>query len=185
MGVSFPIFSIIGILVLLALSGLIPLGIFLIIRSIRRRRSRNVKVSKAWCILTVLCIVVVAVSWIFNIGWYRVILTWSLLPVVHAILFAVLGFIAARRVSYSKKLKALMIFCASTYLSAYLLLPDGGDYGGMYFFFGLVRNNALATVMMYVAFACFVANIVFMILTCVEMRRCKRKLDWDEGEPLS
>ena len=70
-------------------------------------------------------------------------------------------------------MKKYIILSCTTYLLSYLLFPDGGDIGSMYLFFGLIRNDMIANIMMYIAPIIFIVNITVLILECLELKKCK------------
>ncbi|MBQ8541675.1 MAG: hypothetical protein IJ435_09420 [Clostridia bacterium] len=120
-------------------------------------------------ILTLISLFIAALSWVLNIGWLRVIMTFMLVPFIHAIVFFVVNFSAAKFVSQSPKIKKLNLFFIITYLLLYIFLPDGGDVGGLYLFFGLIHNDILAYVGEFVSSVAFVAHVVFLIMQVIEM----------------
>ena len=95
-------------------------------------------------LLTLLCIAIAAASWIFNMGWIRFIMTFLLIPFIHAIVFFLVNLFSSKYIQKSKKSRNIYIMLCITYLLFYLLLPDGGDVGEMYVFFGLIHNNILS-----------------------------------------
>ena len=61
-----------------------------------------------------------------------------------------------------------------TFLLCYIFLPDGGDYGEMYFFFGLIKSNVLSRIAEYIAEVAFIVHFVLFILQIVEMVKLKK-----------
>ena len=141
----------------------------------KRKFIRSDKSARLWYLITIFSVLLVCVSWIFNIGWYRIILIWSTIPFIHIVLFMLANFSAAKYFSKSKKIRIYTILSIASFISANLLFPDGGDIGGMYCFFGLIRNDLLATIAAYISMHCFFLNIVILILELVESVKCKRR----------
>ncbi len=173
MDIRFPIIPILIIFVMCA----VVIGIVIAVRSILKECKRD-KVNgngteKKWYTFIILSVIIMFLSWIFNMGWYRVILTWVPLPLIHTIVFLLINIRAANNVSSLKSLRKYIILSCITYLLPYLLFPDGGDIGGMYLFFGLIRNDTIANIMMYVTPIIIIANITILIFEYLELRKCK------------
>lgn len=171
MGMSLPIIPIIGILVISAVVIAIVIGLRYVLKELKGDKNTNYKASKGWLVITILSVVVMALSWLFNMGWYRVILIWIPLPLIHTIFFLVINIRASGKVLAFPKLKKYIILSCITFLLGYLIFPDGGDVGGMYLFFSLIRNDTVANIMMYVAPIIFIANIVILVLEYVELSK--------------
>jgi hypothetical protein len=114
-------------------------------------------------------------SWIVNIGWYRIILTWIPIPLIHTVAFIIVNFKAIRNVAHSDKLKKYISWSWATYLTAYLLFPDGGDDGAVRVFFNLIRNDVLCTIAMCAAIICFCANVAVLSLEYDDCKKIKAK----------
>ena len=142
----------------------IALGIVKIIRLSRSSEKPRDKKTNGYRAVTLLCVVVMFASWIINIGWLRIFLTWIPIPLVHTIAFIIVNFKAIKNIAYSDKLKKYVPWSWGTYLTAYLLFPDGGDDGVVRAFFNLLRDEVLCTAAMCVAIICFISNVVILIL---------------------
>ena len=131
--------------------------------------------SKRKCIfLTLLCIAIAATSWIFNMGWIRFIMTFMLIPFIHAIIFFLINFFTASYIHKSKKLRHINIFFCFTYLLFYILLPDGGDVGEMYVFFGLIHSNLFSSICNTISSLAVFVHIVLFILQTIEIVKTKK-----------
>ncbi len=170
-----------GNLILYLLIGAFALGTVVVlggaIWGVVRAIKKGSKYRAFLIVLSLLCILIAAASWIFNMGWYRFILTFLLAPFIHAIIFFIVNFFMAPAAERSRSVKILNLFFCLTYLAMYLLFPDGGDHGPMYFFFGLVRNDVLSAVAMGVAFLAFAAHIALLVALITEGVRSKKKPD--------
>ena len=170
-------FSIIPILFLGLGIFVIVIGVKFIVRILRKEaqivKANGNRISKKWYLVIISSVFVTLVSWIFNMGWYRVILTWIPIPLIHTIAFLIINIKSANRVSIYKFLRKYIILSSVTYLLAYLLLPDGGDIGGMYLFFSLIRNDSIANIMMYISLIIFIVNIAVLSIEYLELRKCK------------
>ncbi len=114
-------------------------------------------------ILSAVLILVAAASWVLNIGWLRVILTWFLAPVSHAALFFLGNHFCAKYISENKWLKLVTVCSYVIYLSLYLLLPDFGDVGQGYLFFHLIESNVAASVCMVISEGLFFLHIAILV----------------------
>ena len=173
MGVQFPIIPILGMLALAAVFIGIFFGARYIVKKYKQSKFNGNKTAKKWYVVIILSVVIMILSWIFNMGWFRVVLTWLPLPLIHTIAFLFINIKTANKVSSFKKMKKYIILSCTTYLLSYLLFPDGGDVGSMYLFFGLIRNDMIANIMMYIAPIIFIVNITVLILECLELKKCK------------
>lgn len=125
-------------------------------------------------VASLFCVVIAGISWVFNMGWLRFIMTFLLIPFAHAILFLITVFSTVKYVDKSAKIKIINLLFMLTYLMFYVFLPDGGDVGGLYFFFGIIKNNILCDFAYYIASAAFAGNIVLFVLQLVAIRNFKR-----------
>ena len=129
--------------------------------------------QKGLRVITVASVIIALVSWIFNLGWYRVFLTWIPIPFAYTIAFLIINFKVIKRALEFTHLRKYILLSNATYLLSYLLFPDGGDIGGMYVFFGLIKNSIVAGIAMYAALILFVATVVILILECIALKECK------------
>lgn len=158
-------------LVALALIGLV---IFLVTKALKKctKSKRKALVTSIACFLTV------AVSWVFNMGWYRfgLIVVFPVIPIIGTGMLFLTNVAAASCFEHSRRIKALNLLFIITYLVGNLLFPDGGDIGGMYFFFGLIRSNALAYVASAISGLAFVIHIGLFIWQIAEISNLKSRL---------
>ena len=56
-------------------------------------------------VTSLFCVVIVGISWVFNMGWLRLIMTFLLIPFAHAILFLITVFSTVKYVDKSAKIK--------------------------------------------------------------------------------
>ncbi len=144
-----------------------------VIKTIKMKRFNVI----AYTFISILCVAIAAVSWIFNMGWLRLILTLVAFPFVHAVLFVVIIAKSSAKVSLSVNLKKYIILSHITYIASYLLLPDGGDYGEMSFFFALIESNIVGSVAMFIALACFAAHAACLFACVTETKKLKSQTD--------
>ncbi len=160
-----------GMVGLLLVIGLIVLGI---VKAIKTLKQNNFYCKKKTILMSLLYILIVIVSWFLNMGWIRFFMTFLLIPFVHAVVFFLTNFFATKYFDKSPKIRKLNFWFIISYLITYLLMPDGGDYGGMYFFFGLIHSDTLAGIANFVSSVAGIAHIVLFVLQIVEIRKIKR-----------
>lgn len=173
MTVDFSVGKIIAIVLVSIFNLLGIVALFLLARAFWKKIRDLDAAAKKLSFTTVLCAFVVLLSWIFNMGWIRFALIFIPLPFAHTIAFLALNVKAAKKISDCPKLKNNIIFSCIFYVLTYLLLPDGGDTGGMYMFFGLIKNDAVTSVAMYLSAAAAAASIAFLCLELVALRTLK------------
>ncbi len=146
--------------------------IFSIIKAKKKGEYTNLKMILS----TVASIIIAGASWIFNMGWIRVILTIMLVPFIHAIVFFVTNLYISKYIRSSNKLKLLNVIFFVSYLMSYVLLPDGGDVGGVYVFFWLIHNDVLGYVCAVVCTFAIITHIVVFILQIIQVIKLKREI---------
>ncbi len=157
----------------------IIIGVNFIVRFFRKEaqsvKTNGYRISKKWYLMIISFALIMLASWIFNLGWFRVILTWIPIPLIHTIAFLFINIKSINRVSTFKELEKYIILSSVTYLLPYLLLPDFGDVGGMYFFFGLIRNDVAAKITFCIAPVLFIANLSILELERKELKKCEKQ----------
>lgn len=148
-------------------------GIAILIVNIVKAKHDKDYAKLKYNLLSIACILIVAVSWMTNLGWVRIITI--IIPPIHAMLLFFIVNGTASQSRFSPRLRWYIRLSCITYLLANILLPDGGDIGPMYVFFGLIRNNSIASLCSPVSELAFAANIVFLILQLVESRKIKKR----------
>ncbi|MBQ4137017.1 MAG: hypothetical protein IJD67_02800 [Clostridia bacterium] len=181
---TFAFSALFGLIRLVAIVAIIIILIVKMIRSLRKNSS--VRKKKAITI-SVICIIIAAASFVFNMGWFRCIMLWMLIPVIHPILLFATNLYAAQYTDESSTLKLTNRLFIITYIAFWALFPDFGDIGPTYFLFGLVRNRALS----YIAFALSgiagSAHIILFIVQLVQFfmikKRAKNSIPESDSNP--
>ena len=166
----------IGIFILLAIIGGFVFGIVCLIRLLLKIIKLKHPRIITYYVIMILCILIVAASWILNMGWYRVILTWLTVPFVHPVIFAIINAKALPNLIHSAKLRVYTLITYITYVLMYAFFPDGGDVGSAYVFFGLINNSTAVHILSILSTVSLVAYIVFTILQIIESGKVKKKL---------
>ncbi len=132
--------------------------------------------------LTFLCILIVAVSWFLNIGWFRIIF---LIPTLIYTLIFILSSSFFPHNYYKTPLfmKIVNNSVYGTYLLSNILLPDGGDTADSgRVFFGLVKNEKLIEAGFIVSVLCLFANFVLVIIQSIYTITIKEQLKNERKE---
>ena len=127
-----------------------------------------------YILICVFCVLTATASWILNFGWLRLILTFTAIPLIHTAAFIIINTLALPYADKSKKLTVYGVLSFTTYLSGYLLLPDGGDYGPSYMFFGLIKNDIITQASFYLSDVLLAGNAVLLILQIIERAKAKK-----------
>ena len=149
-------------------------GMVILIQSIISSRRNGNSIKRKYTLIAILCVIIAIVSWILNMGWVRLILTFLAVPIIHTVAFMIINNFSLSYIDKSIKLKRYVVFTYITYLAGYLLLPDGGDVGPMYVLFGLIHNDVVASIAYTISSIAFIGNIVLLILQIIERKKVSR-----------
>jgi len=149
-------------------------SVYWVVRDCMRARSNGQRLPILWYVMILLSMGVALCSWI-NMGWIRVVLLWTSIPMIHTAVFLLINILAAGRVSCFKSLKPTVIVSCATYLLSYLLLPDMGDADFSYMFFTLIRNDTVNAVMLWVAPILCIVSFAVLIVELVQLIILTRK----------
>lgn len=118
-------------------------------------------------LVSVLAIVLAAVSWITNFGWLRACLTLFVVPFFHAAVFVGINVFVSFYVGRCPKLLIFNKLYILTYLLTNILLPDFGDGAEAYFFFGAVECGLFCELLIVLAAILFVLHSVLCVIQIV------------------
>ena len=144
----------------------------------KARKSDSPKRKILSLVLSAAFVVIACTSFILNMGWLRYIMMFFTIPAIHAVIFFLTNYFAALYTENSKHIRLYNVVYLITYLSFYIFLPDASDYGGFYFFFGLIHNDFLSQIAMLISAVMFCTHIAFFVLLISEiilMRKNKAK----------
>ena len=175
MGNKISIYPIIGILLMLIFVLCVVLGMVYVIKAFIKAKKRADHAAIRWYAMTVMCIVLMIPSWILNMGWIRMVLTWLLLPVIHSFVFICINFKLANGLSTFKGYKKFLNLSCITYLLTYFLLPDVGDVGGAYMFFTLIKIEDSTVIIEWIALIVLIIHLVVLSLATTEIISNKAK----------
>ncbi len=163
---------IVGVVVPCALLAGLVVGIVLLIKHFTKKGHAT---AKRWYAVILFTVVVVFASWILNFGWFRVFLTWIPIPLAHTVAFMCINLKAASKASAHKPFKKLIALSCLSFLLTYLSFPDGGDVGGAYVFFGLIRNDFVVYIATYITLFALIFNIVIFVFEIRELLKPKKE----------
>lgn len=150
-------------------------GIFILVKSIISSKKNENHIKLKYNLVAILFVIIAIASWVLNMGWLRFILTFLAVPIIHTIAFMIINNFSLSYIDKSVKLKKYVVLTYITYLVGYLLLPDGGDLGSMYVFFGLIHNDVVASISYNISSIVFIGNIVLLILQLIERKKVKKE----------
>ncbi|MGG2028826.1 ankyrin repeat domain-containing protein [Gottfriedia sp. S16(2024)] len=117
-------------------------------------------------------LVLVASSFLFNMGWLRVFALTLFVP--YTIALTIINFLYVSKcfkINSVQNMKPL-ILTNGFYFLANIILPDFGDVEGSYAFFGLIKNVPDFFILVSITFA--IAHMVFLVISLKEMRKMKK-----------
>ena len=127
-----------------------------------------------WRITAVSCVFIAVASWVLNMGWIRLALTFLLFPLIHAIVFLWIHLKAAK-ISSERNWNLIRLFSCVGYVLSHLMFPDGGDDGKLFFMFGLLDCEGFFSIVLYAAILFFVIHMVATVWMLVVMRKHRKK----------
>lgn len=127
-----------------------------------------------YCFLTIVSLLIMVASWILNLGWRRIFLTFILFPLAHTTLFAIFNGKSMLGFAKSKKLKKYTLLSCITHIALYLSFSDFPDYTS-YTFFGLLRGHKISGYADVLCIIILLAHITVLILQAVEIKRIKKQ----------
>lgn len=120
--------------------------------------------------ITALCIPLAALGWILNFGWARLLFTMTMVPFFYTAIFLTVNMMCAKKVEGSLILKICMPISFISYLGWHIFLPDSGDSGVMYTFFGMIRDinvvsffDRVSMVLGLIGIICIVVQLAVLI----------------------
>lgn len=165
-----------GLIILSVVVIAIAVGVFCLVRAFLKLKKLHHRQSIVYFFLMIATVIIMMASWFLNFGWLRLFLTWIPLPIIHILAFLIINSIILQKLSLSVKLKIYTAMSYVTFLLSYFLFPDGGDVGGMYFFFTLIRNDMLVDIAFALCGVSLVTHIIFTVLQIIEYCKVKKQI---------
>jgi len=162
-------------MVLVVFAVLIALGIYIgkkvVSGSVENGEMKGVA---GYIVPSVIAILISAAGFFLNFGWYRFGMLYMLVPVWYTLLLIVSSVASVPIIRTSGKIKLCYAVSHICYIASGLLMPDGGDEGPGYFFFGLV--NDYPSGLELVAVGLFIISMVTMIIQIIAARRHEKAI---------
>ncbi len=176
------LFVVLFLVLVLGSTALIISGICL---AVVKAKADNSVYHKKSVIRSLVLMGIVALSWVFNMGWFRFFLTIVSAPLIHGIVFFLVNMFVAGYMDKSRGVEKLNSLFMITYILFYLLFPDGSDTGEMYFFFGLIHSDALSSIANTLSAWIFTAHIILIVLQLIAIAKIKActKAEQKESSP--
>ena len=121
-------------------------------------------------IMSIICILVVASTWLFNLGWLRLFMSVVVIP--HSVIFVFMNLYSAKYFDKSKNIKILNMLFIFTFVIAYVCMPDASDINS-YGFWGLVHNKQILNVAEFISTIGFIGNIVTLVMQILKIEKIK------------
>ena len=121
-------------------------------------------------IISFFSFILVAFSWVLNIGWYRVLFV---IPIVlHLVIFIIVNY------KYYKKISLKLDFISKinifSFYLFYIIFPDGGDTpASTRTFFGLIHlnNDIILSIFSLFSIILLVFNIIIIFIQLYKIRK--------------
>lgn len=123
--------------------------------------------------LSLLSILMVAVSWIMNFGFIRLFCSLMLIPFVHIVIILALCVVTLNYANHKKIRLYNFLFCI-TYILSNVLFPDADEISNR-MFFGLIENDFMCNLGEVLSIISLIMHIILIVLQVVEIRRIDKK----------
>ncbi len=153
-----------------------------VIAMVKAKKSGN-RMRVRYDVISIVCVLVAAASWLLNFGWIRVIMTWTAMPFIHAILFFFVNHFAAAYVKKSRALNSFAVLSYVFYMAAYLCLPDYGDAPPAYVFFSQFHSDWVIGVCNTIAAIGFAGSAVCLVLQLIFALKTRKRTLQSENIP--
>ncbi|MBQ7097214.1 MAG: hypothetical protein IJN96_03980 [Clostridia bacterium] len=120
-------------------------------------------------LLSLLSIVIVAISWLMNFGLVRLFCTLILIPFVHAVIVFAICAVASNYV-IKKKIRVHNFLFQLTYILSNVFFPDADDLDSR-MFFGLIENDFMCNLGIVISVILLIVHIVLLISQIIEINR--------------
>lgn len=168
--------NVLGIVYYVTFLSAILLGIVAICRLIFKLATKNAPKTpnKFFIIMPFVILFISAAAFILNMGWIRVALVFSLIGPAQAVFFLFSSFYSSAFATRSRTILTFTIINYIAYPAIYLLLPDGGDIGGAYMFFALIKSDMALEIGSLLAPLFFIVSLVSGIVQTVTSHKLKK-----------
>ena len=123
-------------------------------------------------LLSLLSILIVAISWLMNFGFLRLFCTIMLIPFAHAIIVFTICVVASNY-SFSKKMRLYNMLFDLTYVLSNVFFPDADELSGR-MFFGLIENDFMCNLGGVLSIIALIVHIILLVIQIIEINRIDR-----------
>ena len=152
------------------------LGVVFLVQRMKKTGVQQTEETKEYKLITFLFIGITVLSFLFTMGWIRFALIVCGIALIHTLFFLCANLRAACLLPAFPRLKIWIWLSGVTYFLPYWILPDAGDVGGAYLYFGLITDEKILDVLMILAPAVFFVNLLILTAEVIAVCRCKRRL---------
>ncbi len=124
-------------------------------------------------LLSLLSILIVAVSWLMNFGFIRLFCSLMLIPIAHAVIVFAICVVTSNYTNYKKIRIYNFLFCI-TYILSNILFPDADEISYR-MFFGLIENDFMCNLGEVLSIISLITHIVLIVLQVIEIGRIDKK----------
>lgn len=139
----------------------------------------KLKIVAALCLIFFYILVIL--SYVLNFGWIRFFLAIIFLPYFISIIIVNFIYLASCPLTFLRiKGIKILFFSIISFLLANLFLPDGGDTGSSYCFFGLIKiksdsaSSITSTVFNIALYIFLIIHIYYYIKQIIEIKKFKK-----------
>ena len=122
-------------------------------------------------IMSIICILIVASTWLYNLGWLRLFMLIVAIP--HSVIFVFMNLYSAKYFDKSKKVKILNAVFVFTFVIAYVFMPDSSDINS-YGFWGLVHDEQILNIAEFISIIGFVGHITIFVIQLLQIEKIKK-----------
>jgi hypothetical protein len=118
-------------------------------------------------LLALFSIIIVAISYVLNFGFVRLLGLITLIPFAHAVLVLIIG-ITAGKYSEHKRIRLYNILFSLTYVLSNVFYPDADELSGR-MFFGLIENSFMCNLGDVVSIVALTVHVILLVLQLIEI----------------
>ena len=164
---------------IVAICTLVIIATGTVIMLIRERKNKS-PFKKTMYIVPAVSILVFGLSWVFNYGMIRMTLSFVALPFLYSLVLFLYNILVAEYAEKSKKIVILNIAFYVTFILANLFMPDKGNIGPGYLFFGLIKGYKISRVATLVSWIMIAVHAVLFVWQIIEVSLIKKALKTDK-----
>ena len=122
-------------------------------------------------IMSIIFVLIVASTWLFNLGWLRLFMSVVVIP--HSVIFVFMNLYSAKYFDISKKVKMLNALFVFTFVITYVFMQDSSDINS-YGFWGLVHDKQILNIAELISAIGFVSHITTFVIQLLQIEKIKK-----------